>query len=79
MDAAKGKEHGTEREFCSQMYFSVNDNVVAWKYIYPIRSSAVRWFQKVNSCLKMCEVRLKHVAVNVIWMLFKLKRDCEHL
>jgi hypothetical protein len=39
---------GTDKEFCSQMYFSVNnDNAVA--------SSAARRFRKVNTCLKMAK------------------------
>jgi hypothetical protein len=42
MDAAKGKQlRATEREFCSQTYFSVNnDNAKAWKYM-ELRSSEV--------------------------------------
>jgi hypothetical protein len=32
-----------------------NDNAVAWKYI-DLRSGAVRWFQKVDSYLKMAKL-----------------------
>jgi hypothetical protein len=35
--------------------------------------SAVQLFQKVNNCLKMAQVRPKHVAFDVILMLFLIK------
>jgi hypothetical protein len=43
----------TESFILKQIYFSVNkDNVIAGKYI-ELRSSAVRRFREVNSCLEM--------------------------
>jgi hypothetical protein len=59
-----------EEEFYSQTYFSVNNaNAVAWKYI-SLRSSAVQWFQKGEQLPEDGQVRPKHVAVDVILMLF---------
>jgi hypothetical protein len=43
---------GNDKELC---YFCVNDrNAVALKY-FDLRTSAVWWFQKVNSCLRMAK------------------------
>jgi hypothetical protein len=51
-------------------YFSVkNNNAIVWKYI-DLWSSAVWQFSKSKQLPEDGQVQLKHVAIDVIFMLF---------